>query len=398
MNVAFLYENLHAGGGERVSMTTMRIFSQMGINTCFFATKSVDTVFSPGDVAGLVRGLPNQKGVFSDENVQFLIKQIRENEIRVLFLAEMLFPCTIPPRLQQETGVILVQWDHSMPLWLLTAKRINAEHRSTKSILKWLEWVFIGKLKYIYTSWGTHKFYQFYRNRLAQVDRYIVLCDAYRDELSEQLKLTNEIHDRIRPMYNTIDLPEHVETDKAKRIIYMGRLYYTDKRVDRLIRIWQRVHRQLPDWELCIYGDGVERERLKRMIATLGLPRVTMAGYVSDTAAVYREAAVLCMTSSFEGYPMALLEAQSHGVVPVAFDCCSGIRSIIGEGSRAGVLIEPYNREAYADALVRLCRDEAYRAQLQQAALLKSRDYVHETNRARWQAFFADLGLADELS
>ena len=89
---------------------------------------------------------------------------------------------------------------------------------------------------------------------------------------------------------------------------------------------------------------------------------------------------------------MVLIEAQNHGVVPMAFACSSGVRTILGEDNRAGVLIRPLSAwSQYARQLVRLCRDTDYRAKLQQGCLSKRWEYSPERSREAWEEIFQRL-------
>lgn len=393
MKCAFLFREIFAGGGERVTLNTIRLFRQMGIESSIFTLKTTDSIFTPGDATGLMLQFPHTKRLFVPENLRFLVEKIKEQNIKVLFLIGWGGTYEALAAVKAETDVCLVHWEHNAPLYRFTAKRAGAAHRANDSLPKWLEWQTIGKLKYVYTPLGLWREFKAYRTRLQQVDRYIVLCDGFKEEICEMLRLADDKKNLIVPMYNTIELPHETVTVKDKQIIYMGRLTYSDKRVDRLVEVWRRVHEQLPDWRLDIYGDGPERTNLQTLIERYRLPRISLSGYVEHPASIYRQAAVLCMTSTSEGYPMAMIEAQSHGVVPLAFECCSGMRSIIGADQRAGVLVPPFDLDTYATQLVSLCRDEGRRAELQEGAIRKSLDYAHHTNIPHWHRFFASLGL-----
>lgn len=67
--------------------------------------------------------------------------------------------------------------------------------------------------------------------------------------------------------------------DKRKEFLYVGRLSFQDKRIDRLIDAWRMVYDKLPDWNLVILGDGSDAKRLKSL--AMGLPRVSFEGYKS---------------------------------------------------------------------------------------------------------------------
>lgn len=174
----------------------------------------------------------------------------------------------------------------------------------------------------------------------------------------------------------------------------MGRLVRGEKRVDRLLHIWSKAQHHLPEWQLRIYGSGEEEEQLKGLTQELGLLRCHFEGQVQYPDVAYRSATVLCMTSNYEGFPLAMVEAQCHGVVPMAFDVSTGIRYVVGEyiaadGSnrhrcRAGVLLPAFDLDAYAEELVALCQDEDALRELQVSCLAKAEDYAPMVNDAQW--------------
>ncbi len=143
-------------------------------------------------------------------------------------------------------------------------------------------------------------------------------------------------------------------------MLFVGRLTYADKRVDRLLRIWAEVSKHNPDWSLHIVGDGKDRPNLEKLAGELALKNITFHGYC-DPAPHYESASVLCMTSTFEGWPQVLVEAMSSGVVPIAFGCTDGVREILGDGR--GVLVEGFDEKAYAAGLHRLLQDRQSREQ-----------------------------------
>lgn len=95
------------------------------------------------------------------------------------------------------------------------------------------------------------------------------------------------------------------------------------------------------DAQLVILGDGSERARLARMIGDLGLHgRVTLAGHVPDVTPWLERASCYLMTSHYEGYPAALVEAIASGVPVVVTPCSPALSEILPVGGPGG-LTEP---------------------------------------------------------
>ena len=147
------------------------------------------------------------------------------------------------------------------------------------------------------------------------------------------------------------------KSEKKKQLLYVGRLEHGAKRPDRLLRIWKRLYKKFPNWEMIVVGDGKERKRLEQQ--SKSLKRISFIGFQAPEP-YYRDASILCMTSNFEGFPMVLPEAMSFGTVPFAFDSFSAVHDIIEDG-KTGVLVPPFSIKEYANKLAQLMSDEEKR-------------------------------------
>jgi glycosyltransferase involved in cell wall biosynthesis len=85
-------------------------------------------------------------------------------------------------------------------------------------------------------------------------------------------------------------------------------------------------------------------------------------GWVDDMVAVFRQSAIVCLPSYREGLPKALLEAAACGRAIVTTNV-PGCREVVGHGDN-GLLVPPGDVKALAEALLRLVRDPALRAQM----------------------------------
>lgn len=74
---------------------------------------------------------------------------------------------------------------------------------------------------------------------------------------------------------------------------------------------------------------------------------------------------------------MVILEAQGHGVVPVAYNVSSGIAHIIKDGMN-GILVKPFDSGDFIEALDKLISDTGFRKRLSDNALSSVSDYSVE--------------------
>ena len=166
---------------------------------------------------------------------------------------------------------------------------------------------------------------------------------------------------------------------------------YENKRVDRLLDIWGMIFERVPDWELILVGGGQEKENLQKQSVHMGLKRVVFAGGTSNVQPYYDDASVFCLTSTFEGWPLCLSEAQANGVVPIAFNCCAGIEEMLSPSGVNGILISPFDMHEFADALYQLLISPELLDKMRHNVILKSYNYSLDKIGKQWGDLFESL-------
>ena len=181
------------------------------------------------------------------------------------------------------------------------------------------------------------------------------------------------------------------DVSQPLRIIYVGRIIETQKRVSRLVELVKTLSARGEKFEFTLIGSGPElqssRDALKIFpnVRFLGdLPNVEISGRL-------RESDVFVLLSDFEGLPLSLLEAMGEGVVPVVSDLESGVRQVVT--SETGVRVPVGDVPAAVDAIGALARDPARLARLANAAS----EFVRRQYSAATMAE-GYLKLVDELA
>jgi GalNAc-alpha-(1->4)-GalNAc-alpha-(1->3)-diNAcBac-PP-undecaprenol alpha-1,4-N-acetyl-D-galactosaminyltransferase len=170
-------------------------------------------------------------------------------------------------------------------------------------------------------------------------------------------------------------------------IVGMGRLS-EEKGFDLLIPFFAMATegRRFRDWQLTIYGEGPERQRLEQLIPEFKLTgRVHLPGWIEDTTKAWATADLFVLPSRYEGFPNVLLEAMAAGVPCVSFDCDSGPREIIRDGID-GMLVPTKKPMQLVWTITELLKDSEKRMQLG----IRAREVVTRFSRAafyeRWDA------------
>ncbi len=185
---------------------------------------------------------------------------------------------------------------------------------------------------------------------------------------------------RVTTIYNGIDL-QAVSLESSfipKTIISAGRLVAW-KGFSVLIDVMK----ELPDWKLCIAGDGPEKAKLEKQIHASRLEnRVFLLGQVERNALMKKvaESEIFILNTHFESFSFQVVEAMHIGT-PVITTTIGNLSEIIDNG-KEGILVTPDDTKALQSAILRFHTDSAFRALCLKNAKQKALQFdVNETLR-----------------
>lgn len=168
-------------------------------------------------------------------------------------------------------------------------------------------------------------------------------------------------------------------------LLAVGRLA-PEKGFDLLIEAFAKLAGRYPDWNLVILGEGPLRADLERQVAARGLAgRIAMPGFNGQVHEAMRRADLFVLSSRYEGFPNALLEAMAEGAACVSFDCDTGPRELIEHGTN-GWLVPPGDAPALAAALDTLMRAADLRERLGRRARAVVTAYALPAILDQWNA------------
>ena len=206
----------------------------------------------------------------------------------------------------------------------------------------------------------------------------------------------------VRVMPNALTLPiesdqpcqlvNSVVDEQAKLILAVGRLS-SQKGFTELIAAYAALSEEVRSAsQLVILGEGPERRALEQQIQVLGLVGdVCLPGAAGNLSDWYEQADVFVLSSQFEGFPNALLEAQAHGAACVSFNCLSGPADLIDHG-RTGLLVDPEAGAAgLAKAIEELLADPERRATMGAAAKQASARFETSKVIAQWEQLIKEV-------
>lgn len=217
------------------------------------------------------------------------------------------------------------------------------------------------------------------------------------------------------------DIPQ-----KEKIVLAAGRVdAWHVKGFDILLQAWKSFSPTLPrgedSWWLKIAGTGkqesfeylmsfFEDSDFKCQVSGDGqkiwrseIYHIEFMGFQKDMESLYKKSEIFVLSSRYEGFGLVLIEAMSQGCACVACDYKGRQREILSplqddslmvngysdhgiEVTENGILCEPEDMEALAEAIKKMIDDNKYREGIRMNAIERSKYYSLENTIKRWEA------------
>jgi glycosyltransferase involved in cell wall biosynthesis len=167
----------------------------------------------------------------------------------------------------------------------------------------------------------------------------------------------------LQPQLARADLRAALQTDDCTPVIlYVGSLT-PEKRLDRLLAVFQQVQAKLMNARLWIVGDGPLRKELEQQAKALGVaPAIHFLGVQADVASYMAAADLLALTSDTEGIPGVILEAGFLRL-PVVATNVGGVAECVIDG-QTGILVDPQQETNLTTAILGLLQNPSQRTEM----------------------------------
>ena len=165
---------------------------------------------------------------------------------------------------------------------------------------------------YIGAKRRRHYIYQF-----RKLDNVVVLCQDDSNRFQKYDKLFTPT-----VIYNPLTLkPGNKSQGNSKRFLTIGRFTPLHKGIDLLIEAFHIFAQKNHDWQLDIVGGGEQKETFLKIINRYQLEdRITIHPFTNKIQDFYSNAQVYVLSSRWEGMPLVLVEAMSHGLPIITSD------------------------------------------------------------------------------
>ncbi len=313
MRILFVLPRMISGGVERVTLSLIDEFLESG-NECELVLRH-----ARGELLDKARSLTAVHEVAPNGLHQFVPR-----------LAELI-------RKWQPTHIVTAFADIAAMTWM--AMRI------APSRARWIHGVHNTHASVTRPNgvWGGPRYWL--DIRLASLvyhhaDAIVAVSEGVRKEVVDWFQVPP---DRVVTIYNPA-VPEHQlcevseprhSPDQPFTLVAIGRLT-RQKGFDVLIEAMEDVP---PPWQLDIWGDGEQRQRLQALITARGMAKaIHLRGHTFDAYSALRSADLFVLPSRYEGFGNVLVEALACQCQIIAADCPHGPREIL-QGGKLGQLV-----------------------------------------------------------
>lgn len=206
----------------------------------------------------------------------------------------------------------------------------------------------------IFRDWLVRRLYPSFDGLICQSQRMANdFKTTYKLDAAKLTTINNPVD--TEGVFNLASIATVPAKKAAFRFVSVGRLS-VEKGLDKALRILSMLENR--DFEYHIIGEGSERNRLEKLVETLGIaPNVTFQGVQKNPFGWIRSADLLLLTSEFEGFPNVLLEAGALGTPVVSFACGGVVAEIIIDNVN-GFVVPDGDEAAFKTAILRAAATE----------------------------------------
>ncbi len=343
-----------------------------------------------GDVKQYI--LPDNVNLLSEENHKYFCEIVKHEYINIILnpyahIKELTQLCIDIKNREGIKFITALHFSITHDVDILNSYFFN-KYRVENKPVAWIKECFLFLKYHLYTKQKIKSYnFNYYNQLIEDSDKLVLLSDSliHDLEVATKRKSIKNVIAINNPMANTI---ENATTEKGKKILWCGRLEYNMKRTDRILDIWKDFAPQHTDWELIIMGSG-DVKHFETQAKNMNLTNITFTGSC-DPDEYYKNGAILCMTSSTEGWPMVLMEAMSKGCIPVAYNSFTSLKDIITNDVN-GCLVSPFNKKEYIKKVEKLISDDKYAHKLRVNAIETIKKFNKVVIAQKWLDLFEEV-------
>ena len=388
MNILFLHYlpiSPSSGGVERVTYLLSEEFLKRGYGISFLSLserdkgKPAQTVFSQE----YINFVPSQKTEFSEAIESFL----KNESIDIVVVLSLTDATKAALKIINKKGIPSISVLHNQPFALIGKERI------VKRLTPWNSLESRGRMMKLLALLSPPLFRKIYIRRTASnyrefIDistRFMLLSERYKPRLLQGLNGINT--KSIIAINNPITFqfaPESIDFEgKENIVLFMARLTNPQKNITGFIDVWKKFEESHPGWKAIVLGDGEHSDLAKDYARRNGARNLSFEGNRKNVEDYYRKAKIYCMTSTYEGWPMVIMEAMAFGCVPIAYESFEAVAEMITDGED-GLLVKPFDNKEMVRKMSLIADSDAIRGKLMAGGIKKISNFTVDKIADQW--------------
>ena len=169
-------------------------------------------------------------------------------------------------------------------------------------------------------------------------------------------------------------------------LLYVGTIDHPGKNGIALVKVYSRLSEDLKQRLYVVYAGkpGPGFEHIEQEIKATGIrDRVIFLGYIPDGAlpSLYANCRVFMFPSRYEGFGLPVIEAMYYGAPVIT----ASNSSLIEAAGDAGLLFDADDIDGMAQAIERICRDNAYRETLIATGKEHAKRFSWDASLKQWK-------------
>jgi len=358
MNIVLVISSLSFGGAERVLSNMANYWAKAGhrVTVLTFDDSNSPHYHISGSIQWQALNISCQSKSWSDG----LMNNLKRIYVLRKYILQSEPDCVIS--FMYSTNILVLLATRFLSCKIIISERNHPKYsKENRKTWFWLRKTLYPLADHIIVQTGSIKEYFRSYNRSVQV-------------------IPNPVKVDPESLYNK---PE-ILLPACNKLVAMGSLT-TQKGFDLLLEVFANLYRYHGDWNLIILGEGVLKNELKLRARELNIEKaVAFAGRVENPFSIMSRCDLFVLSSRYEGFPNALLEAMSCGLPVVSFDCPTGPNQIIQHGIN-GLLVSSEDKYELEKALKSLMEKKQMRERMGKKASYVSKQYAPDKIMAQWE-------------
>ena len=192
-------------------------------------------------------------------------------------------------------------------------------------------------------------------------------------------------------------MPESIKADlaadkKVYKIISVGRIDSHQKRTLIAVKAFLSIAADFPNWQFEMYGPATNKDYKQKIDEYIQAHdshhQVQYMGTTSDMNHVLCNADIFAFPSAYEGFSLALTEANAVGLPGIGFSYAPSVNELIEDG-KTGFLAD--DEQEFAEKMALLMKNKELRIQMGAAARQAMKLYAPDIVWGQWERLLTNF-------